>query len=167
MLKVNILQSVISSVQFHPKAPVLLTGGLDKTLRIFQVDGKENTKIQSVYFKDLPIRCSKFTSDGREVILTGRRKHFYTMDIEKGTTSRIFGIRGRDEEHSFEKFFVSPCNKYLVFPGKYGHISLLSKNTKNWIADLKMNSEVKDIGFSGDGQYMYSFGGNIIIFKYR
>jgi U3 small nucleolar RNA-associated protein 18 len=153
------LQSIVSSVQFHPTAPVLLTGGLDKTLRIFQVDGKENLKIQSVYLKDLPIRCAKFTNDGREVIVSGRRKHFYCMDIEKGSTQRIFGIRGRDDQHSFEKFFVSPCNKYLVFPSKQGHISLLSKNTKQWISDLKMNSEVQDIGFSGDGQYMYSFGG--------
>ena len=137
-----------------------MTGGLDKTLRIFQVDGKANDKLQSVHFKDLSIYSSKFTSDGKDIIITGRKKYFYSMDIEKGITERIYGIRGRENENSFENFYVSPCNKYLVFPGKSGHISLLSRTTKQWISGLRMNSEVKDIGFSGDGQYLYSFGGN-------
>ncbi|KAJ2096782.1 U3 snoRNP protein, partial [Coemansia sp. S142-1] len=38
-------QSAVLSVQFHPTSNVLLTAGLDKTLRLFEVDGKENHKI--------------------------------------------------------------------------------------------------------------------------
>ena len=90
----NSLQSVIQSLQFHPTAPVLFTAGLDKTLRIFQIDGKVNSKIQSLYLKDLPIHCAKLTADGSEILMTGRRKYFYSLNIETGTTDRIYGIRG-------------------------------------------------------------------------
>ncbi|KAF0437769.1 WD40 repeat-like protein [Gigaspora margarita] len=37
-------QSVIQSVAFHPNAQVTMTTGLDKTIRLFQIDGPENYK---------------------------------------------------------------------------------------------------------------------------
>jgi U3 small nucleolar RNA-associated protein 18 len=150
---------MIQSLQFHPTAPVLLTAGLDKTLRLFQIDGKLNPKIQSVYIKDLPIYSANLTADGTEVLLSGRRPYFYSVNLETGNTDRIYGIRGRDDT-SLEKSFVSPCNDLLVFPGHNGHISLLSRQTKQWIGDLKMNAAVRSIDFSKDGQFMYSFGDN-------
>ena len=42
-------------MRFHPRISALMTAGLDKTLRIFQVDGKVNRLLQSVHFPDLPI----------------------------------------------------------------------------------------------------------------
>ena len=71
-----------------------------------------------------------------------------------------FDNQGRDDQ-SFEKFYVSPDNKHLIFPGRDGHMSILSRETKQWIADLKMNTNVKAIDFSKDGRNMYSFGGDL------
>ncbi|KAJ1931967.1 U3 snoRNP protein, partial [Linderina macrospora] len=71
-------QSVVSCVQFHPTASVVMTAGLDKTLRLFEVDGKENRKIQSVYFKDLPIRSAQFIRQGQEIVASGRRGFYYS-----------------------------------------------------------------------------------------
>lgn len=88
------IQSGVSSVHFHPTAPVLLTAGLDKTLRIFQVDGKMNSKLQSIHLKDLPIHSAKWTPDGSQIVMTGRRKYFYTLDVESGSIDRIMGVRG-------------------------------------------------------------------------
>ena len=60
-------QAVVQAVQFHPTAPAMLTAGLDKTLRVFQIDGKRNVCLQSTYLKDLPIYSAAFTPDGNEV----------------------------------------------------------------------------------------------------
>ncbi|KAJ3157588.1 U3 snoRNP protein [Geranomyces michiganensis] len=152
-------QAVVQCVQFHPKAPVLLTGGFDKTLRLFQVDGKVNPKLQSVYIKDLPIVKASFTPDGNEIVISGRRNFFYTYDVEKGVVNRISRIRGHDEEN-LSQSFVSPDNKYLVFAGRDGRIMVLSNATKQWIGDLKMNGTVKTVDFSADGRSLYSFGGD-------
>ena len=81
-------------VKFHPTTPLLLTAGYDKTLRLFQIDGKENTKLQSVKFSDLPIQSAFYTKGGEEIICTGKRRHFYTFDLTTGDYMRSNGIRG-------------------------------------------------------------------------
>ncbi|KAJ3163920.1 U3 snoRNP protein [Geranomyces variabilis] len=152
-------QAVVQSIQFHPKAPVLLTAGYDRTLRLFQVDGKVNPKVQSVYIKDLPIVKASFTPDGSEILITGRRKYFYTYDVEKGAVNRISGIRGHDED-DLSQSYVSPDSKYIVFTGRDGLMMVVSKDTKQWIGDMKMNGTVKAVDFSPDGRTLYSFGGD-------
>merc|ERR1711971_676145 len=47
--------AVVQRLQFHPNSELLLTAGLDKTLRIFSVDGAENPKVASYFFKRYPI----------------------------------------------------------------------------------------------------------------
>ncbi|KAJ3113712.1 U3 snoRNP protein [Phlyctochytrium bullatum] len=84
--------AVIQVCRFHPAAPILMTASLDHTLRLFHVDNKVNPKIQSVFLKDLPILAADFTPDGREVVISGRRKHFYVYDINAGAVERISGI---------------------------------------------------------------------------
>jgi len=56
---------VVNSVKFHPNGEVLLTAGLDKMLRLFQVGGIENTKLAGICFQDLPIMDAAFTPDGK------------------------------------------------------------------------------------------------------
>uniref|UniRef100_A0A3N7EH18 Uncharacterized protein n=1 Tax=Populus trichocarpa TaxID=3694 RepID=A0A3N7EH18_POPTR len=63
----------INSVQFHQNAQLLLVAGLDRRPRFFQIDGKRNTKIQSVFINDCPIRKASFLPDGSKVIIAGRR----------------------------------------------------------------------------------------------
>lgn len=73
---------------------MLLSGGLDKTLHFFQVDGKVNPKIQSIYFQDMPIYSAEFSADGKEVIASGRRKFFYSVNMEQGQVEKISQIQG-------------------------------------------------------------------------
>ncbi|KAJ3017141.1 U3 snoRNP protein [Thoreauomyces humboldtii] len=158
-------QSVIKSVQFHPKAPVLLTAGFDKTLRLFQVDGKVNPKIQSIYIKDLPMSKATFTPDGREILISGNRKFFYTYNIEAGVVTRIAGIRGQDEEN-YSKFYVSPDNKLIVFAGRDGTLMVVANDTKQWIGNMKMNGTVRSVDFSADGRFLLSFGGDGEVYQW-
>jgi U3 small nucleolar RNA-associated protein 18 len=66
----------INSVQFHRNGQLMLAAGLDKHLRFFQIDGKRNPKIQSIFIEDCPVHRASFLPDGSEVILSGRKKFF-------------------------------------------------------------------------------------------
>eukprot|EP00456_Euglypha_rotunda_P082700 TRINITY_DN814_c0_g2_i3.p1 TRINITY_DN814_c0_g2~~TRINITY_DN814_c0_g2_i3.p1 ORF type:complete len:199 (+),score=36.26 TRINITY_DN814_c0_g2_i3:384-980(+) len=100
-------KSAISSLQFHPNGELLLTAGLDKSVRLFQVDGLRNPKVQGIFIPDLPIMTAAFSQDGREVIASGRKKYFYSLDLAHGAVNKIPYIRGRHEK-SLENFVLSP-----------------------------------------------------------
>ncbi|ORX73981.1 WD40 repeat-like protein [Linderina pennispora] len=150
-------QSVVSCVQFHPTASVVMTAGLDKTLRLFEVDGKENHKIQSVYFKDLPIRSAQFIRQGQEIVVSGRRGFYYSVDVERAAVTRIAGITGH-KIPSLERMFGSPNSDRLAFMSNGGQIHLVSARTKQFMHTLPMNGVVRDLAFTNDGQYLWSVG---------
>ena len=169
-------QSVVQTLHWHPQAPLLLTGGFDKTLRLFHIDGKENTKIQSVFLKDMPICNAQFTADGKEILIAGRRKYFYSYDLEQGRVMKVrfgFGFRVNDDAHhpkkipeipgrnekSLEHMKVSRCGKWIAFHGRHGEILLLSSVTKQYIGSVQMSGTVRAIDFTHDGKYLFSTGG--------
>ncbi|KAK9791599.1 hypothetical protein WJX73_001142 [Symbiochloris irregularis] len=86
--------AVIRSVEIHPSGQLLLTAGLDKRVRFFQVDGVRNDKIQSIYLEDLPIHKAAFARGGSQVVATGRRKHFYILDLEAAKVERVQSLVG-------------------------------------------------------------------------
>ncbi|KAK9830432.1 hypothetical protein WJX72_011741 [[Myrmecia] bisecta] len=88
-------KSVVRSVEFHSAGQLLLTAGLDKQLRIFQVDGVHNTKVQTVAFEDMPIAKAAFANGGSQVVAAGRRKYVYLVDLESSRVERV-----ADEWHS-------------------------------------------------------------------
>ncbi|XP_020220644.1 U3 small nucleolar RNA-associated protein 18 homolog [Cajanus cajan] len=149
----------ISSVQFHRNAQLLLAAGLDRKLRFFQIDGKRNTKIQSIFLEDCPIRKASFLPDGSQVILSGRRKFFYSFDLVKATVDRIGPLVGR-EEKSLEAFEVSPDSQMIAFTGNEGYILLVSTKTKQLVGTLKMNGTIRSLAFAEDGQQLLSGGGD-------
>lgn len=147
----------LQCIEFHPSAKVLLTAGFNKTLTLFQIDGKTNPKLQSIFLDKFPIRTAHFSADGEQVVLASRRRHFYVYDMMKGDITKIPGIKGRDEWF-FDRFKISPDGKILVFLGNNGYLLLLSSMTKQWIGNLKMNGSVESIAFNADGSRMYSAG---------
>ncbi|KAJ7946855.1 U3 small nucleolar RNA-associated protein 18-like [Quillaja saponaria] len=149
----------INSVQFHRNAQLLLTAGLDRRLRFFQIDGKRNTKIQSIFLDDCPIRKASFLPDGSQVILAGRRKFFYSFDLVKAKVDKIGPLVGR-EEKSLEVFEVSPDSRTIAFVGNEGYILLVSTKTKELIGTLKMNGTVRSLAFADDGKQLLSSGGD-------
>lgn len=149
----------ITSVQFHRNAQLLLTAGLDRRLRFFQIDGKRNTKIQSIFLEDCSIQKASFLPDGSQVIISGRRKFFYSFDLVKATVDKIGPLTGR-EEKSLEYFEVSPDSKTIAFTGNEGYILLVSAKTKELIGTLKMNGTCRSLAFADDGQHLLSSGGD-------
>nr|KAJ0185141.1 hypothetical protein LSAT_V11C900458620 [Lactuca sativa] len=155
----------INSVQFHRNGQLLLTGGLDKKLRFFQIDGKRNTKIQSIFVDDCPIRKAAFTPDGSQVILSGRRKFFYSFDLVKAKMDKIGPLVGR-EEKSLETFEISPDSKTIAFIGNEGYILLVSSKTKELIGTLKMNGTARALTFGNHGQELVATGGDGQIYHF-
>ncbi|KAL3880630.1 hypothetical protein ACJMK2_032854 [Sinanodonta woodiana] len=156
-------KSKLQSVEFHPTAQVLLTGGLDQTLNLFQVDGKNNPKIQSVFVDNFPMHCCHFSTDGEEVIMGSKHKSFYYYDMIAGKIVNVPWIKGLEENH-MKYFEVSPDGRFLAFLGKYGAIHLLSAKSKEWIQTLKMNGTVMSVAFSKDSTRMFSFGNDGMVY---
>ncbi|OAY69924.1 U3 small nucleolar RNA-associated protein 18 homolog [Ananas comosus] len=149
----------INSVQFHRNGQLLLTAGLDRRLRFFQIDGKQNTKIQSIFVEDCPVHKASFLPDGSEVILAGRRKFFYSFDLVKAAVSKIGPLTGR-EEKSLEEFEISPDSSTIAFVGNEGYILLISSKTKELIGTLKMNGSARSLAFVSGGKELVSSGGD-------
>lgn len=139
--------------------PLLLTAGLDKTLRLFSIDGKTNRKVQSVFVRDLPIQCADFSPTRDEVILSGRRSFFYVYDMNASKAKRIPKIVGRDEK-SLERFVTSPDGKWITFLGNDGYAIMVDGKTKRWVCDLKMNGSIRAASFSPDGSTLQTAGGD-------
>ncbi|XP_059178027.1 U3 small nucleolar RNA-associated protein 18 homolog [Physella acuta] len=148
----------LRSVEFHPSATVLLTGGPDQTVRLFAVDGNKNRKIHSMFIEKNPVFCTHFSRGGSEIIIGSKRKSFLVFDMEgnSGVTYRP-KIKGL-EVKGMSKFVVSPDGRFIAFLGKFGYIHLFSQTSKELIDSVKMNEEVSSVCFSSNGKYMYSFG---------
>ncbi|XP_076359580.1 U3 small nucleolar RNA-associated protein 18 homolog wicked [Tachypleus tridentatus] len=151
-------QTVIKSVEFHPKAQVALVADFSGTATIFQVDGKYNSKIQSVHFDNFPIHEAHFSIDGEQLISSSRAfGHFFSYDMMNGKVVRIPCNEGMDHMN-IKKFEMSPDGKYIVIYGRYGNIHLMTTRTKEWISSMKMNGEVCAVSFNRDGTKMYTHG---------
>ncbi|TRY65670.1 hypothetical protein DNTS_005526 [Danionella cerebrum] len=61
-------EAPLSTVQFHPSAQILMTASLDKSLALFQVDGRSNPLIQSVHLEKFPVHKASFTMDGEQIV---------------------------------------------------------------------------------------------------
>ncbi|XP_033632404.1 U3 small nucleolar RNA-associated protein 18 homolog [Asterias rubens] len=151
-------KSRLHAMEFHPTSQVILTAGEDESLHIFQVDGKNNPKIQSVAVEKFPILSAHFSADGTEVIMSSRSRWYYVYDMIAGKMERVSFLREYSERQPLCKFAVSPDGQFIAFQGLYGFIHLLSAKNKELISTLKMNGLVKSIAFSGDGSKLLSFG---------
>jgi U3 small nucleolar RNA-associated protein 18 len=150
-------QSIVTSLNWHQSGRVLMTAGLDKTVRLFNIDGNENEKLSSVFFKDLPILSSAFLPNSDEIILSGKRKHFYSYNTETGNILKVPSIAGR-EEREWPVLKASPDGKLICFRGLNGEMVLVSGKTKQLVHEIKMNGFVNDFAFSSDSSCLYSVG---------
>jgi len=151
-------EAVVQSIGWHPNGKLLMTAGQDKTIRLFEIDGEHNPKAQAVFLNDLPILQASFTPDGSQIIASGRRKYFYTFDLNQGAAHKVPGIKGRAEK-SLENFILSPDGNNITFFGNDGTLLMVDMRSKNWIANLKMNGSLRAADYSGDSLDLYSFGG--------
>ena len=88
---------------------MLLTAGLDKHIRLFDIDGVRNAKVQGVFLEDFPIHKACFGGDGLKIVAAaGRRNYFYTYDLQHGTIERSSALLGKEVRSSSHSFSPRP-----------------------------------------------------------
>ncbi|XP_008269505.3 U3 small nucleolar RNA-associated protein 18 homolog [Oryctolagus cuniculus] len=150
----------ITSVQFHPRAQVVMVAGLDNAISLFQVDGKTNPKIQSIYLEKFPIFKACFSANGEEVLATSTHsKVLYVYDMLAGKLIPVHQVRGLKEKivRSFE---VSPDGSFLLINGVAGYFHLLSMKTRELIGSMKINGRVAASTFSSDSKKIFASSGD-------
>jgi len=151
-------KSVVQSVDWHKQGQLMATAGYDKALRIFKVDGKVNARVESVNLRDMPIFNAQFAGRNHEqIICVGRRPFFYWLDLESGSVGKIPSLMGRSER-SLESMTVAPDGSLMAFMGYDGNVILASQDSKQWVANVKMNENASCAAFTRDGRYLYSGG---------
>lgn len=164
--KTNPSQSVLTSIQFHPSSQLFMTSSLDRRVRFFAVDGVENPHIQSIFFEDMPVTQASFVKAGAGVLCAGRRKFFYSLDLETSRMEKVAGVFGR-EERSFERFIArhggDGTDDVVAFVGNDGSLPLVSVTSRQSVGTLKMNGTVRAGAWSGDGRYLVAGGGDGVV----
>lgn len=114
----------------------MLTAGQSQKLTLFQIDGKKNSKIQSIYVEKFPIMTARFTRQtGDEIILgSSHNKYFYYYDMHAGKVMKTAPpVKALDETRHTKmssRFEISPDNRFLAFIGTQGQIHLFSVKVK-------------------------------------
>ena len=159
-------KSIITVCEFHESGKILMIGGLDKSLCLYSMEGKNNQLLKKLFINDLPIRCAKFTKDGQEIFISGRRHFIYTFNLINFNLNRISKLIGRDER-SWELFEISPNNLHIVFIGIRGNLIIVSKKTKKPIKTLSITGQITMIKFNYNGDKLYILTSNAIIYIFN
>ncbi|EGV64531.1 U3 snoRNP protein [Yamadazyma tenuis] len=149
-------KSGIQSLSFHSKQPLLLTGGFDKTIRIYHIDGKSNTLVTSLHLKDSPIYSCSFsnlvTKDNKNLIYAaGRRKYMNKWDLNTGEVEKISRMYGFEKfQKSMEYFKVSPMGTFVGLTGSSGYCNILNGLSGQFLKNFKIEGTIIDFDFSHD-----------------
>lgn len=146
-------RSGIQSIAFHPLHPLLLSGGFDRTLRIYHIDGKTNRFVSLVHFRDMPITSCLFVTgnDSTLVYAAGRRRYMHRWDISTGEVEKISRMYGQDKfQRSYEYFKISPKGTTIALRGTSGWVNTVSGTTGQFIKGYKVDGHVVDFAYSED-----------------
>lgn len=162
-------KAAVQSLSFHPSKPLLLTGGYDKTLRIYHIDGKNNHLVTSVFLYNTPIQnCFFYMSPNKyeqKIFTGGRRRYMHSWDLSSSITnrsdsstqfakiekiSRLYGHE--DRQRSFEKFKLGHFYNFqtedvhgiICLQGNNGWINILSSITGMWMFGCKIDGNLVD-----------------------
>lgn len=151
----------VQSLAFHSTHALLMTGGFDRTLRIYHVDGAANPLVTSLHLKDLPVSTCHFAplSDkhhsGNLIFAGGRRRYMHKWDLDSGEVAKVSRMYGHEHtQRSFEYFKVLPLGTYVGLTGNSGWCNLLSARTGQWVRGFKIEGRIVDFEFSADEQVL-------------
>lgn len=160
--------SAVGCVGWHPNAQLALTAGLDKTVRLFRVDGQSNALVQSVHLPRMPVLSTVFSTDGSHVLACGRGRQWTSFDLNAGRAVMLPGVIGR-EEAGFRELLPSPDGATLGMITESGALLLLSAKTKQLIGTLHASQANARFGgcqcaaFSPDGGLLFASGGSGLV----
>ncbi|XP_017767937.1 PREDICTED: U3 small nucleolar RNA-associated protein 18 homolog [Nicrophorus vespilloides] len=148
--------SYITSVEFHPTSSVAMVAGVNGIVHLYTVDGKKNEMIHTTQFKDYKVFCSRFTSNGSELIVGNNMNYCYAFDLMSMKTNKI-AINGVTH---FKKFVVSPDGKCMAICGNSGAVHVVNTHTKEKMFSLQQNSKATALAFNPQSNMLFGHGEN-------
>lgn len=130
--------SALTSVCFHANAQLALSAGLDRRVRLFNVDGSSNTHVETLFLQDMPITKSRFAGHSF-IVAAGNRPFLHLADMETGSIERIANAAPQKGE-ACPNFATGPpesrMSHLVAAPGANGRVKLLSLHTKQRVGTL-------------------------------
>jgi len=146
-------RSAIQCLSFHPTLPLLLTSGLDSTMRLYHIDGKINPLASSLHIRKSALQTALIHPSGTRILAAGRRRYFHSWDLQSGTVEQVTRVYGHEgNQRSMERFDVSPDGKYISFIGSKGTVQILDAVSSQWIATANVEGQVADISWHPNGE---------------
>ncbi|ESO11971.1 hypothetical protein HELRODRAFT_150704, partial [Helobdella robusta] len=143
-------------------AQVAIVGGADSKLSIFQVDGKENRKIQTIAVENFPIFSAELNVPEDEIIIGSMFPTFVMYNMDVGKITRTSQVRNT------KLFTVSPDGKLMVLVGTFGHVHVLSIKSKGLLQTLKSESEsIEAVTFSSDGEMLFTHSSDGVVYVWN
>lgn len=65
-------KGIVHALEFHPTSQVAMVGSFGRSVTLFQVDGKANPKLTSVFFERFPVSCAHFLNQGNEFLASSK-----------------------------------------------------------------------------------------------
>lgn len=129
----------------------------------------DSNLVQAIVTHDMPIHSSKFLHSN-EVILSGRRKHYFCYDLEKNALNRfVFNTSFmKTDIKTLENCYTrSNCESY-AFTTKEGDIFVFDSYNKQFKTNLKIHGSVNSVCFGPNHKvYCCSDKGEIYLFDIR
>lgn len=153
-------KSAIQCLSFHLTHSLLLTGGFDRTLRIYHIDGKNNNFLTSLHLRNTPISSCYFSplnSDKNQnlIFAAGRRRYMNKWNLSSGEVEKISRMYGHEKyQRSMEYFKVSPKGTYIGMTGGSGWCNLLNGSSGQWVNGFKIDGTIVDFEFSHDESFI-------------
>lgn len=155
------------------KGQLFFTASLDKSLRLFHIDGKQNNVIHRLHVPDLPLTCAAFHPSGSHIVMTGLRSYFYSYDLNSGSVvkiPKIIGSSNNSQQKPLSAFIYSPDGQFIVFRGQQSEILTVCHATSfQFLMSFQMNGPCASCVFSSDSRTLFSsgVGGEVYCFDLR
>ena len=168
--------SLISSLDFHPTHPLLLSSGPAALISLHHLSPSPTTPnpnplVTSLHLRGVPLTTSTFLHPaGDRIYCSGRRRYFHIWDLASGSVDKVSHALGTGTKKEFanmrslERFKLSPCGRYMGVVGSRGKgsgsVEILDARTCQWIASVRVEGRggVADFEWWADGQGMLVLG---------
>lgn len=142
----------VSSIIFHPTSTVAICTGENGIANIYTVDGKKNEKLHSIAFENFEITSAGLV-DGQELIIGGKKPHFFTYDLLSGKSRKVVLPKNVTK---LKKFVLSPCGKLMAVVGRFGEVHLFNTKSKELIQTYKQEYFCSALAFTKDSKQIFS-----------
>jgi U3 small nucleolar RNA-associated protein 18 len=160
----------VNAIQFHPSPQVsmLLIASSDRRIRLFNIDGHTNPRLQTLHIPALPVTNAQFHPSGSSILLTGHRPFYYTYDLQSGATTRsprglwgtTFANGNNNADLSMETCAFNTGGDVLAVAGRRGYVHLVDWRTGGGqaVGSVKANTGVRALWWLPNGRELMTLG---------